>query len=66
MVDSFLRGFFVGFFFFSLDVSFFSLERNMTQNNTIHAEVLLLFVFIPTSICSTASPRLQCSVLRKG
>lgn len=38
----------------------------MTQNNTILAEVLLLFVLISTSICFTLSPHLQCAVLRRG
>jgi len=38
----------------------------MTQNSTICAEVLLLFVLISTSICFTLSPHLQCAVLRRG
>lgn len=38
----------------------------MTQNNTIHAEVLLLLVLISTSICFTLFLHLQCAVLRRG
>lgn len=38
----------------------------MAHNNTIRAEVLLLFVLISTSICFTLSPHLQCAVLRRG
>lgn len=38
----------------------------MAQNSTIHAEVLLLFVLILTSICFTLSSHLQCAVLRMG
>lgn len=38
----------------------------MTQNNTVHAEVLLLFVLISNSICFMLSPHLQCAVLRTG
>lgn len=34
----------------------------MTQNNIINAKVLSLFVLIPTPICSTVSPQLQCVV----
>lgn len=38
----------------------------MAQSNTNHAEVLLLFVLILTSICFRLSPHLQCAVLRMG
>lgn len=38
----------------------------MAQSNTNHAEVLLLFVLILTSICFRLSPHLRCAVLRMG
>lgn len=64
----FCDGLIIGVFLthFVVWVFFFFLRWNMAQNNTIHAELLLLLVLILTLICFTLSPYLQWAVLRMG